>query len=270
MKTTLISSLFLLLALVTNQVTAQEITSKKKDNKYALFIDEQKVTAYQYDEILEAKAGFSAVAIDNKWGLINARGKTIFVCKFDTLTYRHGNVIVAAFNKRFGAMDTLGMELMPFDYDAIDYVGSEGKGLVKKDGKWAYRNSDGTLDRSSDKLVFKRPQKLAMFKNCPEHKNNYRKAKQCADQKLLKFLYSNVKYPTLARENGVQGMAVVSFVVTPKGKVINTKILRDPGSGCGREAKRIVEMMKKKWIPAVQDGKKVSCQYNLPIRFKLN
>jgi protein TonB len=65
-------------------------------------------------------------------------------------------------------------------------------------------------------------------------------------------------------------MTVVSFVVTPKGEVINHKILRDPGSGCGQESIRVLKIMKHKWVPAEQDGKKVACQYNLPIRFKLN
>lgn len=96
--------------------------------------------------------------------------------------------------------------------------------------------------------------------------------KECSDTELLRFVYDNVTYPKAAQENGTEGMAVVSFVITTEGDVTSIKTVRDPGDGCGAEAARIVELMKTKrieWAPGRQKGKIVAVKYNLPIRFKL-
>ncbi len=90
----------------------------------------------------------------------------------------------------------------------------------------------------------------------------------CVDQKLLEFVYSNIKYPVLARENGVQGLVVVNFVVEKDGSITDIQIVRDIGAGCGQEAVRIVKMMPK-WNPGKQRGRPVRVRFTLPIRFKL-
>ena len=94
------------------------------------------------------------------------------------------------------------------------------------------------------------------------------------EAQLDRFMFSlNIKYPTMARENGIEGMSVVSFTVMEDGTIQDAKILRDPGGGCGKEALRIVKMMNsmpKKWTPGKQRGKSVRVKYNLPVRFKLN
>lgn len=96
--------------------------------------------------------------------------------------------------------------------------------------------------------------------------------KQCADQKMLEFVYKNIKYPAIARENGIEGMAVITFVVETDGSVTAAKVLRDPGGQCGQEALRVVQLMNQKdiqWIPGKQRGRPVRVQFNLPVRFKL-
>ena len=77
----------------------------------------------------------------------------------------------------------------------------------------------------------------------------------------------------MARENGIEGMAVVSFTVMEDGKIQDGKILRDPGGGCGKEALRIINMMNKmgkKWTPGKQQGQAVRVKFSLPVKFKLN
>ena len=97
--------------------------------------------------------------------------------------------------------------------------------------------------------------------------------KKCAQQKMLEFIYTNIKYPAIARENGIDGQVVIRFVVEADGAISNIEIVKDIGGKCGDEAKRVVELINKKdlkWIPGRQRGKKVRVQFVLPIIFKLN
>lgn len=85
---------------------------------------------------------------------------------------------------------------------------------------------------------------------------------------LYKYLAQNIKYPQLARENGITGKVYVTFVVEKDGTIANPKILRDIGGGCGAEAIRVVKAMPK-WSPGKQRGKAVRVQFNLPVNFNL-
>jgi protein TonB len=88
------------------------------------------------------------------------------------------------------------------------------------------------------------------------------------DQALLEYMAKNTKYPPLARENGLQGIVVVTFVVDKNGNINNVQVLRGIGGGCDEEAIRVVKSMPS-WKPGKQRGMPVSVQYNLPFRFSL-
>jgi len=85
---------------------------------------------------------------------------------------------------------------------------------------------------------------------------------------LYKYIGTNIRYPNIARENGVEGKVYVNFVVEPTGKVSNVKVLRGIGAGCDKEAIRVVKTMPA-WTPGRQRGKPVRVSYNLPISFKI-
>jgi len=84
----------------------------------------------------------------------------------------------------------------------------------------------------------------------------------------IKFLTENVKFPTMAREAGIQGTVFVTFVVSRSGKISNVKILRGIGGGCDEEAIRVVKLMPD-WKPGKQNGQSVPVQFNMPIKFSL-
>lgn len=86
--------------------------------------------------------------------------------------------------------------------------------------------------------------------------------------KMMQYIATNIKYPAMARESGIQGRVFVNFVVEPNGSVSNVKILRGIGGGCDEEAIRVVEAMPK-WTPGRQRGKAVRVSFNLPVRFTL-
>ncbi|MCC6726269.1 MAG: energy transducer TonB [Saprospiraceae bacterium] len=85
---------------------------------------------------------------------------------------------------------------------------------------------------------------------------------------MLKFIYENIKYPNIARENGVEGTVYVRFVVEKDGSVSNVEVVRDIGGGCGEEAMRVVKKFPK-WNPGKQRGRAVRVFFNLPVKFKL-
>ena len=88
----------------------------------------------------------------------------------------------------------------------------------------------------------------------------------------MEYIFSNLKYPKTAIEKGLEGNVIVRFVVNKKGRISEIEILKDPGEGCGKAVKDLVESMNKmpqKWIPGKLKGKKVNVTYTLPVMFKL-
>lgn len=85
---------------------------------------------------------------------------------------------------------------------------------------------------------------------------------------MMKFIQTNINYPSMARENGIEGKVFVKFIVNSDGSIQDVKVLKGQGGGLDEEAVRVVKMMPK-WKAAKQNGKEVRCYFNLPIVFKL-
>lgn len=86
---------------------------------------------------------------------------------------------------------------------------------------------------------------------------------------LNKYLSKNIRYPHVAQENGISGTVFVQFVVDSDGNIKDVKTVgATKGGGLEEEATRVVKTMPK-WKPGKQNGRFVSVQYNLPIRFTL-
>jgi len=87
--------------------------------------------------------------------------------------------------------------------------------------------------------------------------------------KLREYFENNLKYPNNARELGIEGKVVVTFVVTASGEITNIKLQKTIGYGCDDEAVRVVGEMPG-WNPGKQAGKRVPVQMILPVVFKLH
>ncbi len=84
----------------------------------------------------------------------------------------------------------------------------------------------------------------------------------------LKFLAKNIKYPTIAQENGVQGRVIVQFVVNSDGSIVDPVVMRSVDPYLDKEALRVIKLMPK-WKPGKQRGKAVRVKYTVPVTFKL-
>ena len=85
---------------------------------------------------------------------------------------------------------------------------------------------------------------------------------------LMSFLSSNIKYPVVAQENGVQGRVIVGFVVEKDGSISDVKVMRSVDPSLDREAQRVVKSMPK-WKPGKQNGSAVRVKYTVPVVFRL-
>ena len=121
------------------------------------------------------------------------------------------------------------------------------------------------------KEIFKVVEEMPRFPGCEDLPTMDEK-KACSQQKMLEFIYANIRYPAIARDNNISGTAVVRFVVTETGKIEGGEILRDIGGDCGQEALRVVNLMNdlpERWTPGKQRGRKVPVYFNLPVKFIL-
>jgi periplasmic protein TonB len=87
-------------------------------------------------------------------------------------------------------------------------------------------------------------------------------------QALYKWLGSNIKYPTICRENGIKGKVVVRFIVEKDGSINQPQVVRSAHPSLDEEALRVVKMMPR-WKPGKQQGRAVRSYFTLPIKFEL-
>jgi len=108
------------------------------------------------------------------------------------------------------------------------------------------------------------------FPGC-EYMEGPKEKKQCSEKEMLKFIYTKIKYPRLARENDIEGIVVVSFIVEKDGSIDPNHIeaTRGIGAGCDQEAMRVIAALPQ-FISGKQDNLPVRVQFNLPIRFNLD
>lgn len=86
---------------------------------------------------------------------------------------------------------------------------------------------------------------------------------------LLNFIADNTKYPSSAKDNGIQGRVVVSFIVNEEGKVSRAKIVKGIDNEIDAEALRVINSLPSFVKPGIRDGEPVPVYYMVPISFKL-
>ena len=115
----------------------------------------------------------------------------------------------------------------------------------EKDGVYKFYNKEGKLieeglyqydeiilqnvliEEEEKKELYKVVERMPMFKDSScEALATYEEQKKCSEEKMLRYIYGNIKYPGLAREEGIQGLAIVTFVVDKKGKIKDRKVHR--------------------------------------------
>jgi TonB family protein len=90
------------------------------------------------------------------------------------------------------------------------------------------------------------------------------------DGDMSSVIASNLRYPPEARENGYQGKALISFLITAKGNMAKATVVRSSGyEELDQEALRVV-MTLRKWRPGKHHNRPLDMRYTLPIAFKID
>jgi protein TonB len=101
---------------------------------------------------------------------------------------------------------------------------------------------------------------LTFAEKMPEYKGG--------EQELMKYLASNIKYPTLENDEDLQFKIYATFVIDTVGKLRNPCILRpkyaDRLTQIETEYLRVIEGMPD-WNPGMINEKKVPVRFTIPI-----
>ncbi len=83
------------------------------------------------------------------------------------------------------------------------------------------------------------------------------------------WVMSNMKYPQIALENGIQGNVIIEFIVDEHGWINNIKVLQSPDPVL---SDAVISVCHKapKWKPGKQRGKAVKQKFTLPVSFKMS
>ncbi|MBR9917897.1 energy transducer TonB [bacterium] len=87
---------------------------------------------------------------------------------------------------------------------------------------------------------------------------------------LRKFLAENIRYPDSARDDGLQGIVVVSFVINADSSISDIEIVTPKiGGGIEEEVIRIITASEGLWEPSMVDNKAVATKFMLPVNFQI-
>lgn len=87
-------------------------------------------------------------------------------------------------------------------------------------------------------------------------------------RELMKFISTNIRYPSMSQGGVCQGRAIVQFIVDKEGNIVQPKVVRGVDPYLDKEALRVVGLMPK-WKPGeLDDGTKVAVRFTIPVMFR--
>lgn len=75
------------------------------------------------------------------------------------------------------------------------------------------------------------------------------------------------EYPSEARRLGIEGVVLLEVAISREGKVLEVKIIEDPGFGLGEAARSAI--MRSEFEPAMSESTPVAVRVRIPVRFRL-
>lgn len=85
---------------------------------------------------------------------------------------------------------------------------------------------------------------------------------------FTKWVYSKLKYPELAAQNGIQGRVLLQFLIDIDGSVSDIIVIRSEDKLLAEEAVRVVSMSPK-WEPGLQRKNPAKVIFTFPVTFRL-
>ncbi|MDR1371473.1 MAG: TonB family protein [Dysgonamonadaceae bacterium] len=85
---------------------------------------------------------------------------------------------------------------------------------------------------------------------------------------LIRYIYQNLKYPSVALKQRIQGKVTCSFIVNEDGTVSDLKLEKSVYIFLDEEALRVLSMMPE-WNPGKKNGREIKVKCYVPVIFKL-
>ena len=219
--------------------------------------------------LIENYQGIYSIAFQQKGSELSYLGRTVFIQEKDA----YNMSILDQFNGRkvmvfFRKTEPLTVEKKAQIIDMKSKIADLNLSPIGFDFSF---EEDVIVSKPSNDTIYESSDEMPRFPAC-EDELILKEREQCAIRELLGFIYRNIEYPALARENNVEGTVVITFVVEKDGSLSDIAILKDLEDGCGEEALFVVSLMNQqniRWIPGIMKGEIVRVQFNLPIKFKL-
>lgn len=114
-----------------------------------------------------------------------------------------------------------------------------------------------------EEIIFINVEEKPIFPGCEGASDKY----ACFQERMLKHIKKNFRYPESAIEMGQQGRVTVVFTIQKDGSIGNVR-MRSPYQVLESEAARIISKLPK-MQPGKQRGKAVKVPFSIPITFKL-
>ncbi len=130
------------------------------------------------------------------------------------------------------------------------------------------KTEETSTKKAEPSLFLNIAEQMPYLRTCESIKNEEEKRK-CTQTEMLKYIVKNLKYPPLARETGLEGCVILTFVIDKEGILKDIQIKRDIGGGCGQEAVKVIKGLNN-WVPGRHGNEPVNVKYTMPITFKLH
>lgn len=145
----------------------------------------------------------------------------------------------------------------------------------KKHGKFFLYNAAG---EKINEGLYKNDTLVAELFKLPEMKKPYLKSCEddaisdvntCTELALPQYIYSELRYPSQARKNKIEGSVIAQWDVAVDGSVQNIRVPQSLSKEIKEEVIRVLERMPA-WRPATREGVPVKKTVTLPINFRIS
>jgi TonB family protein len=271
------------------------LAAVKMDTKWG-FIDKtgKIVISCQFETVYNFSDGVCPVRKNNKWYFINKKGKKSIDAYFQ-LAFPFAEGLAAVKTETgWGFIDKEGSMAIKAEYEEASSF-SEGLAAIKDAGVWGYINPQGEtvidfkydeahhfvkglaivklnnktfqIDKNGKKYVPPKDEQkedpnmiYTTVDQLPEFPGGYKE--------MSNFLLTNIQYPAEEKQNKVEGLVIITFIVTREGELKNFQVTQGDNENFKKEALRVVQLMPK-WNPGINKGKPVNVQTNIPVRFRM-
>jgi TonB family protein len=206
---------------------------------------------------------------DEKYGLISEIGEIIQPMVYDSIfqTNKYKYYFFKE-NGKLGVMNVSGSIIHAPIFDKVNKISNDSI-MVKKDGEWhIWSSNDSTFTKG--KLQNPIADLLPCYDctSCPQYGLNIRNKNHCSAPQMLYFIYSNLEYPSLARNEKKGGNVIVHFIVNTDDSTSDFGVKKTLGYGMDEADIDVCKKLKFDRA-ATFEGEFIPMKYTIPIKFKL-